>query len=83
MKRQSFYIPVILKLKDTMWYEFDEQKSIGTQAFRGVYLWLNEKKWTWWESYLNTWISYDTQIAGVVWPQWASLRISLRRLGWV
>ena len=23
--------------------EFDEQKSIGTQAFWGVYLWLNEK----------------------------------------
>ena len=31
MKRQSFYI--ILK----------EQKSIRTQAFRGVYLWLNEE----------------------------------------
>ena len=39
MKRQSFYI--ILKLKIIC--EFDEQKSIGTKAFWGVYLLLNEE----------------------------------------
>ena len=28
------------------------------------------RNWTWWESYLNTEISDETQIAIVVWPQW-------------
>ena len=47
-----------------MW--IDEQKSSGTQAFLGVYLWLN---WAWWESYLNIGISDEPQIAVVVWLQ--------------
>ena len=28
------------------------------------------RNWTWWESYLNTGISDETQIAVVVWLQW-------------
>ena len=45
-----------------------KQKSIGTQAFWGVYLWLNEEI----ESYLKSGISDETQIAVVVWLQWVS-----------
>ena len=32
---------MILKLKDTMWIWWT--KSFGTQAFLGIYLWLNEE----------------------------------------
>ena len=37
IRRQMFYIILTIK------YEFDEQKSIGTEAIWGVYLWLNEE----------------------------------------
>ena len=50
--------------------EFDEQKSFRTQAFWGIYLWLNEEiehdeKVTL-QNYLNIGISDETQIAVVV-----------------
>ena len=34
------------------------------------------RNWAWWESYLNTAISAETQIAVVAWPQWILGKIS-------
>ena len=41
----SYFMPrhQALKFSYKIQYEFDEQKSIGTQAFWSVYLWLNEE----------------------------------------
>ena len=68
LKARNFLYLSVLKIKDKVWFwwtKINRNRSISGHL--SVIKWRNL---TWWESYLNTRLSEDTQIASVLWQQW-------------
>ena len=65
-RHQKLKFHIILRLKDTMWIWWTKiNRNPSIMRHLSVIKWRN---WHWWESYLNTGIIDETQIAVVVWP---------------